>query len=101
MFFGAVDKLLRLKHRALKAETRVVVIRMRSVPAIDATAMNTLRDVTRDLMNSDISVIFSHVLSQPRALMEKNGFLDMVGAENFCENIDAALERARQLGNTD
>lgn len=101
MFFGAVDKLLRLKHRAMKAETRVVVIRMRSVPAIDATAMNTLRDVTRDLMNSDISVIFSHVLSQPRALMEKNGFLDMVGAENFCENIDAALERARQLGNTD
>lgn len=101
MFFGAVDKLLRLKHRAMKAETRVVVIRMRSVPAIDVTAMNTLRDVTKDLMNSDISVIFSHVLSQPRSLMEKNGFLDMVGAENFCENIDAALERARQLGNAD
>ncbi len=101
MFFGAVDKLLRLKHRAMKAETRVVVIRMRSVPAIDATAMNTLRDVTKDLMNSDISVIFSHVLSQPRSLMEKNGFLDMVGKENFCENIDAALERARQLGNAD
>lgn len=101
MFFGAVDKLLRLKHRAMKAETRVVVIRMRSVPAIDVTAMNTLRDVTKDLMNSDISVIFSHVLSQPRSLMEKNGFLDMVGKENFCENIDAALERARQLGNAD
>lgn len=101
MFFGAVDKLLHLKHQAMKPETRVVIIRMRSVPAIDATAMNTLRDVTNDLLKSDISVIFSHVLSQPRALMKKNGFIDMVGAENFCENIDAALERARQLGNAD
>lgn len=101
MFFGAVDKLLHLKHQAMKPETRIVIIRMRSVPAIDATAMNTLRDVTNDLLKSDISVIFSHVLSQPRALMKKNGFIDMVGAENFCENIDAALERARQLGNAD
>ncbi|MGN1085047.1 MAG: STAS domain-containing protein, partial [Lachnospiraceae bacterium] len=97
MFFGAVDKLLRLKHQTMKKDTKVVIIRMRGVPAIDATAMNTLRDVTNDLTNYGITVIFSHVLSQPRSIMEKSGFIAAVGAENFCENIDFALARAGQL----
>lgn len=97
MFFGAVDKLLRLKHQTMRDETKIVIIRMRGVPAIDATAMNTLRDVTKDLLDANITVIFSHVLSQPRSIMEKNGFITMVGKDNFCENIDAALLRAGEL----
>lgn len=100
MFFGAVDKLLRLKHQTMKKDTKVVIIRMRGVPAIDATAMNTLRDVTGDLTEYGISVIFSHVLPQPRSIMEKNGFIKLVGAQNFCENIDAALARATVLSET-
>ena len=94
MFFGAVDKLLRLKHQTMKKDTKVVIIRMRGVPAIDVTAMNTLRDVTKDLKEYGITVIFSHVLEQPRSIMEKNGFINVIGTDNFCENIDAALERA-------
>ena len=97
MFFGAVDKLLRLKHQTMKKDTKVVIIRMRGVPAIDATAMNTLRDVTKDLNKYGITVIFSHVLEQPRSIMDKNGFIDMIGSKNFCENIDAALARANEL----
>ena len=97
MFFGAVDKLLRLKHQTMKKDTKVVIIRMRGVPAIDATAMNTLRDVTEDLTEFGISVIFSHVLPQPRSIMEKNGFIKLVGEHSFCENIDAALALASSL----
>lgn len=97
MFFGAVDKLLRLKHQTMKKDTKVVIIRMRGVPAIDVTAMNTLRDVTKDLNKYGITVIFSHVLEQPRSIMEKNGFIAKVGIENFCENIDVALARANVL----
>jgi len=81
----------------MKKDTRVVIIRMRGVPAIDATAMNTLRYVTNDLNEYGITVIFSHVLEQPRSLMEKNDFISFVGADNFCENIDAALARATVL----
>lgn len=97
MFFGAVDKLLRLKHQTMKKDTKVVIVRMRSVPAIDATAMNTLQDVTKDLADYGIAVIFSHVLEQPRSIMEKSGFIDIVGVDNFCENIDYALARASIL----
>ncbi|MBR2408124.1 MAG: STAS domain-containing protein [Lachnospiraceae bacterium] len=97
MFFGAVDKLLRLKHQTMKKDTKVVIIRMRGVPAIDVTAMNTLKDVTKDLMKYGITVIFSHVLEQPRSVMEKNNFFSVVGTDNFCENIDAALARAAAI----
>lgn len=97
MFFGAVDKLLRLKHQTMKKDTKVVIIRMRGVPAIDVTAMNTLKDVTKDLMKNGITVIFSHVLEQPRSIMEKNDFFSVVGTDNFCENIDTALARAAAI----
>ncbi|MCH5272115.1 MAG: STAS domain-containing protein [Lachnospiraceae bacterium] len=97
LFFGAVEKLAILNHRMLEEDTRVVIVRMRSVPAIDATALNTLRDVTNDLRKTGITVIFSHVLTQPYSSMEKNGFIAAVGAENFCKNIDKALERANRL----
>ena len=97
MFFGAVDKLLRLKHQTMKKDTKVVIIRMRGVPAIDVTAMNTLKDVTKDLMKYGITVIFSHVLEQPRSIMEKNDFFSVVGTDNFCENIDTALARAAAI----
>lgn len=97
MFFGAVDKLLRLKHQTMRKGTEVVIVRMRGVPAIDATAMNTLRDVTKDLQSFGIVVVFSHVCKQPYSLMVKNGFVDLVGRENFCENIDAALAHAAKI----
>lgn len=97
MFFGAVDKLLRLKHQTMREGTQVVIVRMRGVPAIDATAMNTLKDVTKDLIHAGIVVVFSHVLEQPRMFMEKNGFIELVGADNFCENIDAALVHAGEI----
>lgn len=97
LFFGATDKLSVLHHEMMEDDTKVVIVRMRSVPAIDATAMNTLRDVTQDLKEAGITVLFSRVLPQPYSFMEKNGFVSFVGEENFCKNIDAALARANDL----
>jgi SulP family sulfate permease len=45
----------------------------------------------------NITLLLSHVQEQPRLMMEKAGFADAVGHENFCANIDAALERAASL----
>ena len=77
--------------------TKVLILRMRSVPAIDETAMNTLRNIQRKLKAEGITMIFSHALEQPRRMMEKNKFMQEVGTENFCINIDAALTRASKI----
>lgn len=44
-----------------------------------------------------MTLILSHVNEQPMKVMEKAGFIEKAGRENFCENIDKALDRARTL----
>lgn len=93
MFFAAADKFLEI---STDPEINVVILRMRSVPAMDVTALRSLHNISDVCKKRDIRLVFSHVLEQPRNMMEKAGFVEEVGEENFCANIDAALEYAAQ-----
>ena len=94
MFFAAADQLLGINsdHR-----TKAVVIRMRSVPAIDASAMKCLHELAERAPKKNIHLIFSHVNEQPMKVMKKDGFFELIGKENFHENIVAALDYAEAL----
>ena len=94
MFFAAADQLLGINsdHR-----TKVVVIRMRSVPAIDASAMKCLRELAQRAVKKNIRLVFSHVNEQPMKVMEKDGFVELIGEENFHKNIVDALDYAEAL----
>ena len=94
MFFGVADNFLSI---SIKEDTKVLILRMRSVPAMDITALQSLEKVYEKCKKNDVTVLLSHVNEQPMKVMEKAGFAEKVGAENFCENIDAALERACKL----
>ncbi len=95
LFFGAADKILAI---TLDEKMNCLVLRMRSVSAIDATAMHNLEQLYADCKKKNIQIILSHVGEQPMHVMEKSGFLDKVGRENVCAHIDDALERAARLG---
>lgn len=92
MFFGAADKLLDIN---LKDYTTVLILRMRSMTAIDATAMNSLNHLADRCDEQGVSMILSHVNEQPLKAMKKSGFYKRIGAENFKPNIVAALECAK------
>ena len=94
MFFAAADQLLGINsdHR-----TKAVVIRMRSVPAIDASAMKCLHELAERAKKKNIHLIFSHVNEQPMKVMKKDGFYELIGKENFHENIVSALDYAETL----
>ena len=94
MFFAAADQLLGINsdHR-----TKAVVIRMRSVPAIDASAMKYLHELAERAKKKNIHLIFSHVNEQPMKVMKKDGFYELIGKENFHENIVSALDYAETL----
>lgn len=96
LFFAAADKISDIL-RSLNGNTKVVILRMRSVPAIDATALNYLWDMTVSLKEKGIALIFSHVNEQPKAAFDKRGFTQLVGEESFCTNINHALEHAKSL----
>ena len=94
LFFGAADA---IEHIVVKDFTTCLVLRMRSVPTIDSTAMNALQDLICVCESKGITVVFSHVNEQPMKVMQKSGFAELVGEENFCPNISAALKRAEEI----
>ncbi len=97
LFFGAADKILKI---SLDMKDTCLVLRMRSVNAIDATAMHALEELYKDCHKKKITMVLSHVNEQPMKIMEKAGFVDRIGRENFKPHIDDALERAEEIVNT-
>ena len=94
MFFGAADKILTI---SLEDTDNCLILRMRSVNAIDATAMHSLETLYEDCKKKHISLVLSHVNEQPMKIMEKAGFVSKIGAQNFAVHIDDALARAAKL----
>ena len=93
MFFGAADKILGI---AVSESMTNLILRMRSVNAIDSTAVNSLNSLYEDCKAKNVRLILSHVNEQPMSVLEKSGLVEKIGRENFCDHIDAALVRAEK-----
>lgn len=94
MFFGMTD---RVANITTKEYTKCLIIRMRSVPAIDATAMKALEDLCDKCHSKGITVVFSHLNEQPLKSMQKAGLYEKIGTDNFKDHIDDALDYAKKL----
>lgn len=94
LFFGAAERIADIH---VKDFTKCLILRMRSVPAIDTTALYALENLWEKCAKSGVVVLFSHVNEQPMHAMEKAGFIAKAGAENFLPHIDDALQRAREI----
>lgn len=94
LFFGVADMLDEITSKEF---TKVLIIRMRGVPAIDVTALQGLRNLADRAEKKRIQLVFSHVNAQPLRTMKKAGFIDRIGEDNFQPHIDDALLRAQVL----
>ena len=79
MFFAAAGKILQI---SFKEDTKVLVIRMRSVSAMDATAMHNLEQLYDDCAGRGIKIVLSHVNEQPLRVIRKAGFEEKIGKES-------------------
>lgn len=95
MFFATIEELI--SHMSIHRVTDVIIIRMRSVQTVDFTAIRALENLLTICQKKNIQLIFSHTLEQPYEVMKKARYVEKVGEENFCENIDAAIARAEQF----
>ena len=94
LFFGAANVFTSFKHEEGK---NVLILRMRNVPVMDISGGEALEEILETCKKRNLTLILSHVNEQPYHAMEKAGFVEKIGAENICENIDASLERAEKL----
>lgn len=95
-FFGAASK-FKEEMRLMEKPPKVRILRMRNVPAIDATGLQTLREFHSDAKNQGVRLLLSGVHAQPLFAMTQAGLLDVFGEENVLGNIDDALDRAREI----
>lgn len=98
LFFGAADQIERIE---LKSYTEYLIIRMRSVPAMDSTAMNSMTSLKQRCDKKGITMILSHVNEQPMKAMKKSGLYKNIGADNFKEDISTAISHAESLSSTE
>jgi sulfate permease, SulP family len=95
-FFGAADRFRRM-IQSREQHTQVMILRMRHVPAIDATGLNVLRKIQAQCVKKHTQLIFSGVTERPLQVFRQTGFLKEVGEENVCSSIDDALALVRRI----
>ncbi|GAB1372124.1 sulfate permease [Candidatus Kapaibacterium sp.] len=97
-FFGAATKFRETLDRVSKPP-RIRIIRMRNVPAIDATGIHFLEEIYDESRKKGIEIVFSGMHAQPYRALEQSGFLNKIDEKNICNNIDFALSRAKEILN--
>ncbi len=97
-FFGAAFK---FKDAMMEVENppKIRIIRMRSVPAMDATGIHVIKEFYNASIKKGTAVLFSGVHTQPLIVFEQTGLMKLIGEENILGNIDDALDRAREILN--
>ncbi len=95
-FFGMADTFWNALHQ-IEHKVAVLIIRIRNVPAIDATGLHVLEQLHRKCHRQGTQLVFSGVTKQPYSVFKQSGFMDVVGPDNFCPSIDESLARAREI----
>ncbi|SHL36963.1 SulP family inorganic anion transporter [Fibrobacter sp. UWEL] len=96
LFFGAVDKFKETLNR-IAVKPKILIIRMRSVSSIDAAGINMIEDLMNHCKKDGTQLLLSGVHAQPVVALTRAGVLKQLGEENALGNIDAALNRAREI----
>ncbi|MCK6620840.1 MAG: sulfate permease [Calditrichaceae bacterium] len=95
-FFGAADQ-FKDALRVVERIPKVLILRIRHVFAMDATALRALEDVYEKSRKDGTVLVLSGVHAQPLMALERSGLLERIGEENVHLNIDDALNRARAI----
>jgi SulP family sulfate permease len=93
-FFGAAKQFKEHVEPVL-GRPKVLILRMRNVPAIDSTGLHALGEVVHRSRPRTL-VVLSDVHAQPLIALGRSYLLDEIGEENIFGNVDDALNRARE-----
>ena len=95
LFFGAVRQ-FKESIRVVATKPKVLILRMRQVPTIDASGVHVLEELVGEAHENGQIIIFSAVSRSVYRVMRKSGFVDKVGRKHFAADIFAALTLAKE-----
>lgn len=94
MFFAVASQ---ISNIIIKPGITCVILRMRSVPSLDTDAIRSLETIVERCKAKGVTVVVSHVNSQPLKAMKKAGLYDAIGEDNFCCDINSAMKHAESF----
>lgn len=94
-FFGAAEQFKDTLGQVAK-KPRVLIIRMRDVPAIDSTGLHALHELARSCKHDGTLLLLADVHAQPMFALVRSDMLAELGEENLFGNLDNALDRSRE-----
>jgi len=94
-FFGAAETFKDTLAR-IAGKPKVLILRMRHVPVMDATGLHALTDVVHRSRRDGTLVLLAEVQPQPLETLRRSVLLDEIGEEHICHTVETALERARE-----
>ena len=97
-FFGAADKFLD-SIQSLQGPSKVLIIRLRNVPVIDATAVHALNLLQDNCHRSNTTLILSEVNDRPYQVIKRVGLVQEIGRQQVCRHFDQAIARAKEIIN--
>ncbi len=95
-FFGVADNLITTYEYMIK-KPKVFILRMRKVPAVDATGVHALENFYMACVKRNTQLVLSGVNNDPYNTLKKMGFINIIGEENVTNHIDKALIRASEI----
>lgn len=98
LFFAAVSRFKNAIER-VSERPACMILRMRNVPALDASGLFAIEELLKRLESGGASLILSGVRPQPMRALRRSGLYERIGSANVCSDIDSALVRAGQLAN--
>ena len=97
LFFGSAFK-FKEAMRYLKKHPKILIIRMRHVPMIDATGIQTLKDVCEQASRDQTKIILSEIESRQVNLeLEKARLLFAIGKANITNTFGEAITRTNDI----
>lgn len=100
LFFGASQKFQEILSD-LNQAPKVLIVRMRHVPFIDATGINTLQQFHQRLASRGTTIVISGANRTVKAELLKAGMYQVLNKRNILNNIDEAVERAKEILKSD
>ncbi|WBW99581.1 SulP family inorganic anion transporter [Oceanirhabdus sp. W0125-5] len=95
-FFGAADKFMEVMSD-LGHTTKTLIIRMRNVPSMDATALHAFKRMITMCRKHKINIIISGINEQPKKVLKKASVYELIGEENFFTTIEEAIDYSRKI----
>ena len=94
-FFGAAESFKNALGQ-VASRPKVLIIRMRNVPAMDATGLSAFKDLVKQSRKEGTAVYITEIHAQPMVALSRSDLLDELGEENVLGTLDEGLERARE-----